>query len=137
VTTPPNVTLNKCVLSGGSCVTAGTTAVPGTDLAYTITFTNAGGYRATNFIITDKVPTSTDFKVGSAASSLGTTGLAVAVAYSNDNGATWAYAPTSGAGGAPAGYDRAVTHVRWSFTGNLSQTSPNNAGSVGFTTRIR
>jgi hypothetical protein len=30
-----------------------------------------------------------------------------------------------------------VTHVRWSFTGSLSQTAPNNAGSASFTTRIR
>jgi len=38
---------------------------------------------------------------------------------------------------APSGYDRTVTHVRWTFTGNLSQTSPNNAGNVSFIVRIR
>jgi hypothetical protein len=43
----------------------------------------------------------------------------------------------SGSGGAPASYDRNVTHIRWSFTGNLSQTAPNNTGNVGFTVRIR
>jgi hypothetical protein len=78
-----------------------------------------------------------DFKVGSVVNSLGTTGLTVAVTYSNNGGATWTYTPASGAGGAPAGYDRNVTHIRWSFTGNLSQTSPNNSGSVSFTSRIR
>ncbi|HYU99994.1 MAG TPA: hypothetical protein VE977_14295, partial [Pyrinomonadaceae bacterium] len=59
------------------------------------------------------------------------------VAYSNNGGSTWSYTPVSAAGGAPAGYDRSVTHVRWSFSANLSQTSPNNSGSVGLTTRIR
>ncbi len=67
----------------------------------------------------------------------GTTGLTVIVAYSNDGGSTWTYTPTSGAGGAPAGYDRTVTHVRWSFTGNLIPTAPNNVGDAGFTVRIR
>jgi len=30
-----------------------------------------------------------------------------------------------------------VTHIRWSFTGNLSQTMPNNTGDAGFIVRIR
>jgi hypothetical protein len=30
-----------------------------------------------------------------------------------------------------------VTHVRWTFTGNLSQTAPNNSGTTGVTVRIR
>jgi hypothetical protein len=68
---------------------------------------------------------------------LGTTGLTVSVSYSNDGGATFTYTPTSGGGGAPSGYDRNVTHIRWSFIGNLSQTPPNNTGNVGFTVRIR
>ena len=38
---------------------------------------------------------------------------------------------------APAGYDANVTHIRFSFTGNLSQTSPNNTGSVSFKVRIK
>ena len=78
-----------------------------------------------------------DFKVGSVTSALGTTGLTVAVAYSNDGGTTFTYTPVSGGGGAAAGYDRSVTNIRWTFTGNLSQTPPNNAGSVGFTVKIR
>ncbi len=110
---------------------------PGADLTYAIVFTNNGGRLATNLIIEDPIPTNTDFKVGSVTSSLGTTGLTVAVEYSNDSGATWTYAPGSGGAGAPAGYDRAVTDVRWSLSGNLSQTSPDNTGSVGFTVRIR
>ena len=125
-------------------VTPSGTQRPGTDLTYTIAFSNTGGAPATSFVLTDPDPATTlkindymDFKVGSVVGSLGTTGLTITVAYSNDGGATWTYTPASGAGGAPAGYDRNVTHIRWSFTGNLSQVSPNNSGSVSFTSRIR
>jgi autotransporter-associated beta strand protein len=110
---------------------------PGTDLAYTITFTNTGAIGASNFVIADPIPNNTDFKLGSATSSLGTTGLSVAVAYSNNGGSTYVYTPVSGAGGAATGYDRTVTNVRWTFTGTLSQTSPNNTGSVGYTAKIQ
>ena len=110
---------------------------PATDLTYTIAFTNAGGTTAQSLVISDPVPTNTDFKVGSVTNSLGTTGLTIAVAYSNNGGSTYVYTPLSGGGGAPAGYDRSVTTIRWTFTGTLSQASPNNTGSVGFTARIR
>ena len=110
---------------------------PGTDLAYTITFTNNGGITGSNIVISDPIPNNTDFKVGSATSNLGTTGLTLVVAYSNNGGATYAYTPVSAGGGAPVGYDRNVTNVRWTFTGTLSQTSPNNTGSVGYTARIQ
>lgn len=124
------VTLTKSVSPTGS-------QMPGTDLVYTVAFSNTGGAAASSFVVSDPVPTNTDFKVGSVTSSLGTTGLAVAVSYSNNGGSTWTYAPASGGGGAAAGYDRNVTNVRWTFTGNLSATAPNNAGSVGFTAKIR
>ena len=78
-----------------------------------------------------------DFKVGSMTSTPGTSGLVATFEYSNDGGTTWTYTPVSGAGGAPAGYHRVVTNVRWVFAGTLSQTSPNNTGSVSFTARIR
>ena len=137
MTTVPSVALNKCVYSGGSCVTTNTSAQPGDDLVYSISFTNTGGYYASGFVITDQIPANTDFKVGSVTTSLGTTGLTVTIAYSNNGGTSWTYTPASGGGSAPAGYDRNVTNVRWTFGGNLSQTSPNNTGSVGFTVRIR
>lgn len=142
--TPPSITLCKTILGQTCPPPALPNQQPGTDISYTVTFTNAGGSPAVNFVLTDpdpgsglKLNTHTDFKVGSVTTNLGTTGLTVTVAYSNNNGATWTYTPVSGGGGAPAGYDRNVTHIRWSFTGSLSQTSPNNAGSVGFTVRIQ
>ncbi|HWW74522.1 MAG TPA: DUF11 domain-containing protein, partial [Pyrinomonadaceae bacterium] len=134
---PPSVGLVKSVSPSG-------TQTPGALLTYTIAFLNTGGSPASAFVLTDPDPATVlkindymDFKVGSVTNNLGTTGLTVAVAYSNDGGATWTYLPASGAGGAPAGYDRNVTHIRWSFTGSLSQTAPNNSGSVSFVTRIR
>jgi hypothetical protein len=104
---------------------------------YAIGFTNSGTAGASSFVISDPIPANTDFKVGSANSTLGTTGLTVAVTYSNNNGTSYGYTPASGGGGAPAGYDRNITNVRWIFSGNLSQTAPNNSGSVAFSTRIR
>jgi uncharacterized repeat protein (TIGR01451 family)/fimbrial isopeptide formation D2 family protein len=136
-TSPPSITLCKTI-QGQPCPPVSSTSLPpGSDITYAITFTNTGGSYASSFVITDPIPASTDFKVSSVTTSLGTTGLTVTVAYSNNNGSTWVYTPVSGGGGAPAGYDRNVTHVRWSFTGNLSQTSPNNTGNVGLTVRIR
>ena len=135
-TAPPNVTLCKTI-QGQPCPPPAMPALPGSELAYVITFANTGGSSASSFVITDPIPANTDFKVGSVTSSPGTTGLTVTVAYSDNGGATWAYAPASGAGGAPAGYDRNVTHVRWSFGGSLSQNAPDNTGDVGFTVRIR
>jgi uncharacterized repeat protein (TIGR01451 family) len=136
-TAAPNVTLCKTV-QGQPCPPAAPPSLPpGSDITYVITFTNTGGSYASSFVIIDPIPANTDFKVGSVTTSLGSTGLTVVVAYSNNGGITWTYVPASGAGGAPAGYDRFVTNVRWSFGGNLSHLGPNNTGSVGFVTRIR
>lgn len=137
VVLPPVLSLVKCVFNGPQCVDSVSDVLPGTDLLYSITFTNTGGSPAAAFVVTDKIPTNTEFKVGSVVNNLGTTGLTVAVTYSNNNGTTWTYTPVSGTGGAPAGYDRTVTHVRWNFGGSLSQSGTNNTGSVRFTVRIK
>jgi hypothetical protein len=129
-TSIPNVTLTASVSPNGF-------VRPRTDLVYTLSFTNNGVGSAYGFVISDPVPPNTDFKLGSATTSLGTTGLTPTISYSNDGGASWTYSPVSGAGGAPAGYDRNVTNVRWNFGSTLSQTAPNNTGSVAFSARIR
>ena len=128
----PNVGLQKSVSP-----TSPAQLIPGADLVYAIAFTNSGTASASSLVVTDPIPANTDFKVGSVTSALGTTGLTVAVAYSNNGGSTWTYTPVSGGGGASSGYDRNVTNIKWTFTGSLSQTSPNNTGNVGFTSRIR
>ena len=113
------------------------TQPPGTDLTYTITVTNSGGSNATGIVLVDSLRNNVDFKLGSVTSSLGTSGLTVSAAYSNNGAVSFSYTPVSGAGGAAVGYDRTVTHVRWTFTGSLSQTGPNNVVSVGLIARIR
>ncbi len=128
----PNVGLQKSVTP-----TSASQLVPDANLTYTIAFTNTGTAAAASLVITDPLPANTDFKVGSVSNTLGTTGLTIVVAYSNNGGSTWTHVPASGGGGAPAGYDRNATNIRWTFSGNLSQTSPNNTGSVSFTARIR
>jgi uncharacterized repeat protein (TIGR01451 family) len=137
---PPSIGLVKSVSPGGS-------QVPGTDLLYTVVYNNTGGQPANAFILVDpntanvvpaeRVFRNVDFKVGSLTSSPGSTGLAAAFEYSNDGGTTWTYTPVSGGAGAPAGYDRAVTNVRWVFAGSLSHIGSNNTGSVSLTVRIR
>ncbi|HUQ34396.1 MAG TPA: hypothetical protein VM095_19905 [Pyrinomonadaceae bacterium] len=137
-TQPPSITLCKTVQGQPCPPVASLNAQPGSDLTYVITFTNSGGSYASSFVVTDPVPQYTDFKVGSVATNLATTGLTVSVLYSYDNGNSFVPTlPTSGGGSAPAGYDRTVTHVRWQFTGNLSHLAPNNSGSCGFTVRIQ
>ena len=135
VYTPPSVALDKSCPAPSGCTSAA--QPPGTDLTYLIAFTNSGGSAARNLSIVDQTPANTDFKVGTATASLGSTGLTVTISYSNDNGITYGYTPVSGGGGAPDGYDRNVTHVRWAFAGSLGQAAPNNTGSVSFITRIR
>jgi uncharacterized repeat protein (TIGR01451 family) len=135
---PPDVALVKDCTAPADC-TRPEGQPPGTDLTYGITFTNSGGSPALSFVITDPVPNSTDFKVGSESHTTplpaGLTG--VTVEYFDSSTSTWITNPVSGGGGAPAGYDRRITIVRWTFQGTLSQSAPNNTGSVGFTVRIR
>lgn len=134
---PPSVALAKSISPSG-------TQQPGTDLAYTIQYTNSGGTAAQNLAIVDQVPDNTDFKIGSQTSTPGSTGLTIVIEYSNDydplspGTATWTYTPVSAGGGAASGYDRQVKALRWRVTaGNLSPTAPNNTATIGFTAKIR
>jgi len=105
---------------------------PGAVLTYTTTFTNSSGTLVYSPVINAVVPTHTYFAVGSATSSLGSTGLTASVSYSNDNGSTYAYTPASGGGGAPSGYDGNVTNIRWTLTGAVGTTSSINSGSTAY-----
>ena len=140
--TPPSVALVKSCPTPATCETV--SQLPGTDLTYNIAFTNSGGAAARSFVVTDPIPLNTDFKVGSQTPFPTLPGITGVVEYSNDynpaspGSATWAYAPASGGGGAPAGYDRNVKAIRWRVTvGSISQTPPDNTGNLGFTARIR
>jgi len=132
VTAPPRVELVKSVSNNSP--------LPGADITYTVTFSNAAGARAaSNLVIADKVPAGTEYKLGSVTYNAGTTGLpAPVVEYttqprdpsSDYPPSPWLnYTPA----GAPGTYDAAVTYVRFRFTGTFS---PNTSGSVSFTVRI-
>ena len=114
-----------------------TTPVPNQDVTFTATHSNVGNIAATSLVTVENVPANTDFKLSSASLAAGSSGLTAVVTYSNNGGSTYAYTPVSGGGGAPAGYDRTVTHLRWTMTGNLSPTSPNNTYSLSFQVRVR
>ncbi|MBS1809898.1 MAG: DUF11 domain-containing protein [Acidobacteria bacterium] len=139
---PPSIALVKNCPVPANCLTA--SQPPGTDLNYTIAFTNSGGSNAQSLVIADPIPNNTDFKLSSVTTDPATTGLTITVEYSNDytsaspGSATWNYTPTSGGGSADSGYDRNVRAIRWRVTaGTLSYLSPNNTGTVGFTVKIR
>lgn len=65
------------LLLGADCTIAA--QLPGTDVTYNIAFTNTGGSNAQNMVLVDGIPTNTDYKLGSATSSLGTTGLTIVI----------------------------------------------------------
>ena len=109
----------------------------GTEITYTTFFKNQGNGPSHSLHIIDPVQERTDFKIGSNINNLGTTGLEVTVTYSKDGGETCDYAPVSGGGGAPEGFDRLVNALCWHFSGSLSYTAPNNAGSISYVGRRR
>jgi uncharacterized repeat protein (TIGR01451 family) len=113
---------------------------PGTALTYSGTFQNAGTSQAYNVSIVDPIPANTDFKIGSVSATLTNTNLTYSVQYSNDANlatSTWSYTPVSGAGGAPANYDRTVTGVRLVLSGTFDFNSPYNTGSFSLAVRIQ
>ncbi len=143
----PSVKLVKDCTSPANCLSA--KQQPGTDLTYTITYTNDGNVPVQNLTIVDIIPVSdtgsaivrsTDFKVGSMTFAPGTSGLTIAAAdykYYNDALAAYPLSPpwTPSSAYTPAGtYDPNVTYVAWKLTGNMP---PGTSGSVTFTVRIR
>jgi uncharacterized repeat protein (TIGR01451 family) len=103
---------------------------PGTDLTYTITFKNEGNVDARNFVVFDDIPPQVYFKVGSQTSPAMPLGAITGVTLSYVGGT-----PTSGGGGAPAGYDARITRITWTFSGG--NLKPGVTGSATFIARIR
>lgn len=108
---------------------------PGTDLTYTLSFSNVGEYSAEGVKVEDAVPSQVFFKLGSTAQAL-PSGIAASVEYSSDGGTSWSYPPVSGGCGAPTGYDGCVNRVRWVLTGTLA-AGASSAGTAEFVARIR
>ncbi|NNE99334.1 MAG: DUF11 domain-containing protein [Pyrinomonadaceae bacterium] len=139
---PPDIGLVKDCTVPADCTTA--PQLPDTELTYQIDFSNTGGASASNLVVIDVIPDNTDFKLGTAVVNAGSTGLTFVIEYSDDYDvgnpsiATWTYTPVSQGGGAATDFDRNVKAIRWRVTaGSLSQTSPNNSGSVSFISKIR
>lgn len=133
----PNVTVTK---SSAPLDTAGTTrfAIPGADVAYSLTVTNSGGSTVdlNSVVLKDVLPANVtfyngDFSSGSpgmgpfelTAGSSSITLPAAGRAYSNNGGSTYAYTPTSG-------YDPSVNAIKLTPSGTMAANS-------SFTIRFR
>lgn len=116
-------------------VTPAGVQVPGAELTYSMLVANGGSEEAAGVVLVDSLPPTVDFKVGSATSIL-PGGVTVVVEYSTD-GTSWGYAPSSTGCSAPAGFDRCVTHVRWTLQQPLSAVAPNNSATFELVARIR
>jgi len=125
----PSLALVKDVSPSG-------TVVPGTDLRYTITFSNTGAEEAYSAVVVDSLPSEVRFKVGTATYAV-PPGVAVTLEFSNDGAGSWTYVPLSAGCGAPANYDACVTHIRWTLENPLSSTAPNNSGTAEFVAQIK
>jgi uncharacterized repeat protein (TIGR01451 family) len=135
VRTPPDIKLDKSYTANTAIIQSGT------EITYTITFTNQGETAATNFTLFDMIPASTDFKLGSLTYTPVTGGVAApTISYSNaarsvaippQPPSPWvSYTPL----GSPGTYDPQVTYIRWAFATNI----PANASStITFIVRIQ
>lgn len=113
------------------------TARPGEVLTYTLVHSNTGPLKVFPTFTTDPIPADTEYQMGSAVFLPGTSGITASIEFSDDGGASYGYPPLSGGGGAPAGFDANVTHVRYTFSGTLSSSAPDNTFTVQFGVRIR
>ncbi len=113
------------------------TALPGETLTYALVHVNTGPVQVFPTFTIDPIPADTDYQLGSATFQPGTSGLTAVIEFSNDGGSSYGYPPVSGGGGAPTGFDGSVTHVRYSFSGALSNQVPDNRLTVQLGVRVR
>ncbi|HEU4454126.1 MAG TPA: DUF11 domain-containing protein [Longimicrobium sp.] len=126
----PSLTLSKAVSPTG-------VLSPGTELTYTLAFSNVGEFAAEGVVVADSVPPQVLFKPGSAGQVL-PAGITAQVEYSSaSTGTAWSYTPVSGGCGAPSGYDGCVRRIRWLLTGSLPAGAAASSGTVQFVARIR
>jgi len=125
----PQLTLTKQVSPQG-------TFAPGTELTYSMQFSNVGSFGAQGVVVSDSVPPQVLFKTGTVTQTL-PAGITAAVEYSNNAGTTWTYVPVSAGCGAPAGFDGCVRRIRWRLLGTLAAGAASSTGSVQFVARIK
>ncbi|MDT5158914.1 MAG: large repetitive protein [Acidobacteriota bacterium] len=125
------IKLDKSYMLGGPA------PKPGTDIIYTIAFSNLGALPVQTLTIVDMVPYNTDFKVGSATFSYSTTPT---ITYSAAARTPVDPAPVPSPftlytpPGAAGTYDTQLNWVRWSFAGSIPVGA---TGTVSFTVRIK
>jgi uncharacterized repeat protein (TIGR01451 family) len=132
-----DVQMEKIMSIGGKELPPESVEPVGAEITYKTFFSNKGTAPSRNLSIVDPVQERTDFKLGSVAHDMGTTGLRVTVGYSKDGGEHCDYMPVSGGGGATEGFDRQVNAVCLSFSGDLGYGAPNNAASFSYVGRRR
>lgn len=109
-----------------------TKVIPGTEVIYTISYTNAGNKSAEKVVITDPIPEHMLYILGSAR------GTNTTITYSVDGGKTFASAnelkvKNTDGSERPAQSDD-YTHIRW----NLNQAlKPESSGEVEFRARLK
>ena len=103
------------------------TVIPGTNIYYSIAFTNLGHHTTGGIVINDSIPDGTHYIAGSATnfSTLPPNVKAYIVFYSTNNGATWTEAEPSN----PTN----VTDVQWWLSDDLGS---NAYGSIGFGVQV-
>jgi uncharacterized repeat protein (TIGR01451 family) len=110
------------------------TVNPGGTITYTLDITNTGGDDAHTVVIEDQLSPFVMFGLNTYGAGVPfqlvegapVSGLTIGTTtYSNNNGATYTYTPTSGGGGAPAGYDANVTNWKIEMTGTMNNTGGN------------
>ena len=87
-----DLTTDKTVVDVATGSEAQTSA--GSVLSYTVTYNNIGNTAAEDAILADNLPTNTCLILGSIDNPAGTS-----IEYSNDDGASWDYAPTADSNG--------------------------------------
>ncbi len=114
--------------------TASPTVNPGSNISYTIQITNTGGANGNAVVVTDALSPFSMLRVdtyGALSPFQLTEGAPVSgitlgtTTYSDDNGATYTYVPSSGGGGAPVGYDANVTNWNIDMVGTMAPSNSN------------
>lgn len=109
-----------------------TTAVPGTEIIYVLTYRNSGSKPVSGVVVNDDVPASLAYVPGSAQ------GAGTRIEVSVDGGKTWGalekLSVANPKGGTRAAEGGDVTHVRWSVLGAVPAGKD---GSVSYRARVR
>jgi uncharacterized repeat protein (TIGR01451 family) len=127
-------------------------AIPGSSMEYTILATNTGGGTAETVVVTDSLPSGTEFFAGdlgvagspivfsdgAIASGIsyvfgGLSNIFDSISFSSNNGATYDYTPTPDANG----FDGSVTNIKISLSGTFNGASGGNNPSFTLQFRVR